>query len=265
MKLKKRVKKHLDHLINRIGKKVFIDKNIYLVYSMGKVGSYSIYESLKKKKPFSDIFHVHFLSKNYLENLLPKGDEYFQLNIITGNRILEHIRANPNKRIKLITLVREPISRSISDLFQNWGHIYENIEEVSNESLKTYIASLNHEYTLNWFDDEFKEFLDFDIYEHSCDKEKGYSIYRHHRFDIICIKLECLNIVSDKAFKEFFGVNIPLLKANKSNNTKGYEKYQYLMKNVKIDEVSLGKVYSSKYVEHFYSSEEIRVFKQNWA
>jgi hypothetical protein len=60
-------------------------------------------------------------------------------------------------------------------------------------------------------------------------------------------------------------VNIPLLKANTTNNKKGYKKYQYLMKNVKIDEEYLGKIYGSKYVEHFYTSEEIRVFKQNWA
>ena len=80
-----------------------------LVYQPGKVGSSSIYKSIKKIG--LDVIHLHRLGYN--ETFLGKEikDSYIH--------ILNEIRNK--KRIRIITGVREPIARDISSFMHNWG------------------------------------------------------------------------------------------------------------------------------------------------
>lgn len=258
------IKHKLGKLYKRIGKLTYKDDNIYLIYTMGKVGSSSIYQSLKKEIPFADIYHIHHLSDHWLHEILPKGHKKFLPNIAIGEDVLRFIERNPNKRFKVITLTREPIIRSISDLFQNWESVYENINEVKAEELKSHIESLDYDYATNWFNSEFFRFLNIDIYKLPFDKNKGYEIYEFENADVCCIKLEKLNEVGPKVLKEFLGMNLNLFTANKSTDKGGKNKYLYLKENVKIDDSVLDKLYSSKYMQHFYSEEEIGEFKRKW-
>ena len=255
----------LNKLKHRIKKRLVNDKNIYVIYTMSKVGSSTVYQSLKSKRPFSDIFHVHFLSENYLDNILPQLHENFHSNIPIGREILSFIAKNPNSRIKIVTLTRDPIDREISGLFQSWKHLYSDIEQVPHEELKEHIESKDYDYSLGWFDEEFKEYLHFDIYEHDFDREKGYEIYSHGKYDILCIKLEKLNAVAQSAFLDFFGEQISLVHSNSSKDKKGKDAYKYLKQNVEFDKEQLEKIYNSKYVKHFYSENEINAFKSKWS
>lgn len=175
---------------------------------MGKVGSSTIYHAIKRNKPYSSVFHIHFLSDNWLKGILPSLTKHFQKNISLGEEILEEIERNPDKRLKVITLSREPVSLAISDLFENWEQHYTDIESVSNEELKNHIEQVDHEYSLNWFDSEFFNYLGIDLYNLPFDREKGYEIYNFEKLDILCIKLESLNQVSAKAFREFIDIEI---------------------------------------------------------
>ncbi len=244
---------------------IFNDKTIVLIYTMGKVGSSTVYNSLKKKNLYSKIFHAHFLSANWLENILPKSDKLFHNNIKIGTDILNFIKEHPNYRIKVITLVREPIMRSVSDLFQNWKHLYNDIEQIDKEKLKNHLEQLNHDYTLNWFDTEFKEFLNIDLYDLPFNREKGYEIYKFKDIDILCIKLEALTEKGNLAIKEFLNKDIVLEPANKTMDKKGNSHYRYLKENLKINKDELLKIYNSKYVTHFYSQEEIKGFIAKWS
>jgi len=237
---------------------------IILIYSMGKVGSTSIYFSLKKKLPVTDIFHVHFLSDYWLNEKLPRMNKYFHGNINHGKEILSHIRKNPGKRIKIITLVREPISRDVSDFFQNWKSEYKNIEGIKTEQILQAIEENKHEYTLNWFDTEFKNYLGFDVYKIPFDTEKGYKIYNLPNIDILCLKLEEINKTGHKALNEFLGIQLSLLNKNTSLEKKGKELYLEVKKKYKASKSKLHELYSSNYVRHFYTEEEINTFKEKW-
>lgn len=264
MGITKRVKRIISPYYHGVKRFFYKGKNIYLIYSMGKVGSASIYSSLKRKKPYSDIFHLHFLSDNYLKNILPEQNEFFHSNITLGEKILKHIRKNKNKRIKVITLVREPVARSISELFQNWQASYDDITEVDNEKLVRRMENANYDFALNWFDTEFYEYTKIDIFSHPFDKQKGYSIYHFDDFDMICIKLESLNQVGEKAMQEFLGEEFNLLGANKSAQKVTSEKFRFVKDNVKIDKAILDALYNSKLVQHFYTEEEIEKFRNRW-
>jgi hypothetical protein len=238
---------------------------IYLVYSMGKVGSSAIYLALKKELPESLIFHVHFLSRNKLENLLLKANPVFHHNITKGQEILYVIAQNPDKILTIITLTREPIIRDISDLFQNWSHLYNDIEYESTSELSKQIDRRNHYYALNWFDSEFKEYLGFDIYQHPFNKELGFDIFKHRDIDILCLKQEKLKDVGSLALKTFLGMELELLFANQSSNKKGSQQYDFLKNNYIAPPEKIKHVYGSKYIKHFYTDEEISEFIAFWS
>lgn len=87
-------------------KEVHDTKNtIYLVYSMGKNGSMSVYKTLKNRLPHLNIFHVHFLSDDGLkaaEDFNNRNDQ-----TLNANNIKNCIAKNENSVLKIISLVRE--------------------------------------------------------------------------------------------------------------------------------------------------------------
>ncbi len=263
--LKKRLKKTFYLL------KPFSIRNhrtIILVYSMGKVGSSTIYELLRKTYPCLHVFHVHFLSKNNLENILPAISSKYHWNIGNGKRILEFIRNHPKYPIKIITLVRDPISRDISGIFQNWEAKINNTDytEVDAEELCRYLDTKDQSYTLSWFDSEFKDYLNFDIYSHTFDKQKGYSIYSHGNVDILCLKLERLDEIYEEAIESFLGKNsIVMKKYNLSVQKKTASLYKELTAKYKADNKKLRAVYDSKFVRHFYTEKEIDAYMDRWS
>lgn len=259
------IKHKLGKLYKSIGKITYKNDNIYLIYTMGKVGSSSIYQSIKKQFPFADVYHIHHLSDYWLNEVLPnRPHKSSRANIPIGKEAVRFIKRNPHKRLKVITLTREPVVRSISDLFQNWRRIFDDIDKVDDIKLKNHIESLDYEYATNWFDSEFFKFLNIDLYQLPFDKDQGYEIYELDNADVCCIKLERLNEVGPKVLKDFLDMDLNLFTANKSADKKGKNKYQFLKENVKIDNSVLNKLYTSKYIQHFYTAAEIAKFKARW-
>lgn len=265
MTVKKKIKKVISKARKAIRKHTYKHHSVFLVYTMGKVGSASMYLSLKRRFPFAYVFHVHFLSRHWLKERLPKEHEIFHSNIELGESINQIIAKNPRLRIKIITLVREPVVRAISDLFQNWKHQFDNLYETPLAELQEYIENVNYDYTLEWFDTEFKNYTGVDIYKLPFDPEKGYAIYQLERFDMLCIQLEQLNRVGQQAIKEFVGEDIALISSNTSAKKKGSNQYSYLKKNVRIDPKKLDAIYNSPLMKHFYTEEQLKEFKAKWS
>lgn len=241
-----------------------INRAIILVYSMGKVGSTSVYRSLRARLPHANIFHVHFLSDYWLNERLPNADAHFHGNIKIGKRIRDFIARHPNRRLKIITLVREPVMRDLSGLFENWeAHFDKDESDVS--TLLSKMHAHSHEYSLNWFDTEFKNFTDFDIYNASFDKEKGYSIYNSEQADILCVRIEDLDRVASQAFYEFLGLrNFAVEHKNRADQKDRSHLYKLVRDQYVAEKEKLARLYSSKYVTHFYAQKEIEEFFRKW-
>jgi hypothetical protein len=238
---------------------------IFLVYSMGKVGSSSVYQTLKHRLPFAKVFHLHFLSKFWLNDKLPKLHSFFHSNIELGNRTLDYLQKHSSDRIKIITLVREPLMREISDAFENCKGLFSDQDVLNKEHLTQWMDSHDHEYTLTWFDTEFHNFTGFDIYSVPFGHGKGYSIYQLPGMDILCLKLERFNEVYHAAFKDFLGLdNLRLNKSNSSIHRNQRDVYRSLKESYTPSADKLKAVYSSKYMQHFYSDEEILSFSNEW-
>ena len=252
------------------------------LYQPGKIGSVTIHKS-----NLSNDCHLHSLAYAFNDG----GDVP-----ATCKDIIAKIRENP---VKIITGVREPISRDISLFFQTtdlgiwpvirWGSSslylfgdYSRNSQLDVQILKKRICvwekSLNHTFEhisreiienradeFSWFDYEIKALLGVDIYEHPFDKEKGYTIIEQGNIKILLYKCEKLSQL-ESVIGCFIGKPGFLL----NNANQGDEKvYSYVYRGFR-EKVKLQKEYFDYYygdnprLKHFYTDIEIERFKDRW-
>lgn len=235
-----------------------------LVYTMGKVGSSTIYETMFKELPFSKSFHIHFLSDDWLDGYLV-GTPYESHNRKAAQAYVQHRKRNPGKRLKIISLVRDPIARDISDFFQNYMKEGYPIEDLSVPEIVEIIQKRGHGFCLKWFETEFNAYLDINIYECEFDKDRGYSFYHFKNYDLIVIQVEKLNFIFSEALRELFGFDVAcLVRSNESGKKIQPGLYSQIKDEYFLDENTLQQIYSSRYCRHFYSSEDLNAFMDAW-
>ena len=274
MKISK--KRIVDLLENKfLETKLFFNKRAIVIYQMGKVGSTTVYYSLKKQLPFTPIFHVHCLS----ENTLKEQEEAYQnigkfpgevRHLRHGKYLRKHLDKRTNIKWEIITLVREPISREISIFFQQRDRDFPDGIHTSEaiEMLQTSFANFKEStnFACNWFDREVKNNFDINIYNFDFDKQKGYHIIRKEDRGILIIRLEDLNSCFQTSLGEFLLINKSLNILPKNIATKKAYREQYLevIKQIKIPRDICESIYSSQYVKHFYNDDMIHGFIKQW-
>jgi hypothetical protein len=185
---------------------------------------------------------------------------------------------------KIVTLVRDPIARSMSDFFQNskverigadekfkvnsdWYGFDDIISKKDIRKLfQIFIEKYDFDRNLNYFDLEFKGVLGIDIYDCYFPTSNGYKICKFKNADILIIKVEHLDKCAAEAFKKFLNIrNFNLLVQNVGDKKEYAEIYRVFKNNTHFPDSLLNKIYSSKMVRHFYSEEEIEEFKRKWS
>ena len=256
-----------------------IEKEKVLVYQMGKVGSSTVYETVKGMGLDCSISHIHFLS----DSGISKAEHTFlnsklkQIPMhLRRSKILKKYLNFKSDKIKIISLTRDPVSRIISDVFQNLKYFHsdsllanasvdiEMVQKVISDRLL--LSSAEEEFAANWFDVEFKEILDIDVYSEDFNKEQGYTIIRNKNIEILLLNMEDMNSILPNALQEFFNYNSKIsLKHENIGDNKAYSYEQNIIKNqVSIDRNILSCFYSTKYMRHFYSDSKIQRFINRW-
>jgi hypothetical protein len=247
-----------------------------IVFQMGKVGSSTIYESLKSSKFAGSVFHVHHMT----EDVLGKTEKIYTSQNIEVPRHLRDSRFLLNELAKdlngrkwaIISLVREPIARNISAFFQNIElpfpdfnfQNYDSAVKIQ-ELVERFLQKYPHDIPLRWFDRQMKPVFGIDVYESDFPKTKGYKIYRGQLTDLLVVRLESLTECAEEAFGTFLNMDqFVLLNANTSNKKNYYNVYRKFVDSIKLPSEYIEKMYSSKYVQHFYTEEEICHFLSKW-
>lgn len=233
---------------------------------MAKVGSLSIYGSLKKQKPLHAIFHIHSLNnkenKKSLELCKTKGilpDSRSPISMI-NNYII-----NNNRKMKIITMVRDPIERNISAFFDAFemfvGVSVENYKG-SMQTLETiYHNSFPHEYAVNWFEKQFFEAIHVNIYDLKFPVYKGFLIIKSNHIDVLIIKTNTEDYLKEVLLSEF--CNCPNFKLINTNKTKT-RLYDEFKNHIKFSKRYLNNQYQSKYALHFFSHQERSIALKRW-
>ncbi|MGB3492752.1 MAG: putative capsular polysaccharide synthesis family protein [Elainellaceae cyanobacterium] len=262
------------------------EKELILVHQMGKVGSTSIYDSLKARSEFSSrVFHTHVLNPagvpRGLSHLIKPERIQLHKNHFLDSLYLWNILSNPDrssksseKRWKIITLVREPIARNISAYFQNirleiafpksieQGEID---EKELDQAIEDFKALENHKSSLLWMDRQVKEVFGIDVYQEDFDHHRGYNLIRKDNVNLLVIKLEELKNNYKQAFRDLLGFEDFQLKTSNVSDSKEYASiYEAFKDRIVFSQEYIELIYTSKLATHFYTPQEIEKFIAKW-
>ena len=255
-----------------------------LLYQMGKVGSSSIEEIIKSSKigiPVLSAHHFHKKSlhstRAYIKKAFPKeiySDFERNFFVFYKDRIVYDIvkKLLKNGRLKIISVVRDPVARNISSYFQsidrrflNLKKRFENKSLTIDEIISTFFKYEKHELPLKWFDNEMNEIFGIDIYLNHFPKGKGYEIYKYENIDLMILKLEMLSNCAQPAFDEFLNLSgVEILYNNVSASKPYAHLYHQFINSIHLPDSYLDQMYNSKFMRFFYSDPEINVFRIKW-
>lgn len=252
-----------------------------IVYQMGKVGSTSILNGLHKDLPECPVFHVHFLDEAELEGAktrLKSLVHRFNANawcLYESEFVQGYLGSyDRTRRIRVVTLVREVVSRNISSFFYNVdkyvsdfnGYHVGNPDHMEKLRQQYLDVFAEHYFPLEWFDKELASVFGVDVFEHEFDPDQGYSIIRQGKVDVLVLKLEKLRECAGIAFKEFLGINeFEINSLNTSDEQPYRDLYKWFLNGVQLPETYLNDMYQSKYMKKFYSDEEIAGYRKRWS
>jgi FkbM family methyltransferase len=231
------------------------------VLTMGKVGSKSILFSLKslpKNVLPAEVYHVHQMPVTMTRpTAFPDGSHVpvgFAL-----KKVFDTV--GKNMRWKFITGVRDPISAALSEFFENhWN------EKLDIEYILTYLTkAISTDYFLNYFSEYFYSSIGVNVYHYKFDFKKNYTIIVDNNISVLLYRMEDLSNIFCTAIEEYLGIcDLKLLSVN-IGAKKPYRKvYQIVREQIRFEKSFLEKVYSSKYVKHFYTDREIEGFINQW-
>lgn len=242
--------------VERIFRKLICFPHSILVYQPGKVGCQTVLTTLLKAGLQATYFHG-------IPGISAAGIEEIDQAIAY---LMEYYK---REKVKIVTLVRDPIARALS-LFMQWfsedSFIRHQVEENIVVSAYDFIIKQLDAYSeFTWFDREIKEVTGVDIYQYPFDKERGYAWIKQGNADILVLKTEQLND-NVKVLGEFVGKpDIELC-----NHNVGEEKcYKYIYKELKKRIRIPAEILDSEYknnprLDHFYTEEEKEKFYQKW-
>jgi hypothetical protein len=179
------------------------------------------------------------------------------------------------KKWKIITLVRDPIARNISSFFQLIDDEYEfdyrkkarsmSTDELVEELIQFFLERHDHDVPLTWYDVELKPIFAIDVFATEFPKSRGYQIYHGENADVLLIRLEDLDRCAAVALKEFLGIeSFKLMNTNISTDKYYADAYREFIRKVHLPPDYIDRMYTSKFVRHFYSDEEIDLFRARW-
>lgn len=238
-----------------------------LIYQSCKVASTTVREMLTA----SSLHPVHMHVMDVIED---------------QNKYNIELLKKTDKKVKIITLVRDPISRDLS-LLNNRFHRLSGLEACFLENLDKVFADVYQFYKdyfikrtydneikidnpwkvrneFEWFDVEFKAVTGVDVYEYPFDVEKGYGIIEKDNLQIMIVTVEQMANLLDEIAK-FVGVeHLELTRSNEGDSKVTYYAYQELRKNIRFDEADFAHYYHHAKINHFYSSEQQDEFMKKW-
>ncbi|WP_028023180.1 putative capsular polysaccharide synthesis family protein [Enterovibrio calviensis] len=253
------------------------EKDFVLVYQMGKVGSSSIEASLEHAGIPS--WHIHTFDDNEEFQMYRNTKDvacFFDWPVHTAYKLTLSHRLRVLKkrdRLKIITLVRDPVATVVSRFFQDL-HI-QFIEGKKNESIHgdmdTTLKHLTHAfenqmrltYFTEWFDRELKRQFGIDVFPHITDPTPTHWHINQGGCDVLLLKCEAIN-QSAEVLGEFLNQsNFSLQSSNEASN-KWYSALYQRFKETYPFERLFG-LYDAPIYKAIYSEEEISRFKRKWS
>lgn len=220
-----------------------------LVYQPGKVASTTIYNELKRRHS-GPVIHMHTFN----------DDQH--LDYIKGDFLRLH-QFNKLPKIKIITLIREPVGRNLSAFFQNLKQFnqvkFDGVPFSQEELLTLYIRSEKASFILNWFDQELLENFGINVYAKPF-PDKGFITLENNKAEVLIMKHSLQDAEKSHLVREFTGINDFTIEYRENiSSKKTYALELDHWKKVGFPKWYVRKMLNSKYAQHFYDKELIEL------
>ncbi|MEZ9946514.1 putative capsular polysaccharide synthesis family protein [Vibrio breoganii] len=242
-----------------------------LIYQMGKVGSTSLERSITKSVHLHTLFSNSECSERQRQLLF-----LYPIKEIK-NRIYQFVKRlaiRQKKEVKIISLVREPVSRNTSMYFQHFPYWYCKFLNENNDGLISrndgndivklaFETSFDHNYFNSWFDKEVKKLTGIDIFKYEFDKNKGYTVINKGKYKLLLLTMENVNkCYENGVIQQFIAEEFTLNSSNVSENKWYSEIMKDFKNNYAYDIEYVNKMHNSKTAKHFYDDVFLEKKKQ---
>ena len=239
-----------------------------VVFCMSKTASSAVVRSLQDATS-QPVFKIHLL----LPESVRRGEaQYRQTDRAARPRHIFHasylMRHPPtaDRPWLVVTIVREPVMRSVSEFFQagrRLGRLHD--EATTGARFERFATDQGIPRTLGWFDRELKPSLGIDVFEHPFDPTSGYGTIETPAVRMLVLRQESLE-VAPGALAQLLGLprGVPLVERNVGAEKAYAELYDTVVREVRLPPATLDLAYRSRFARHFYSSTEIDRFRARW-
>lgn len=259
-----RVARRLDLLALRGGEPV-------IVFQMGKVGSTSVASSFPTPGHRLAV-QTHHLYRPRIEAAkqwsrdrgLPVRAHFFHADAV-ARRVVDKGRP-----FKLITLVREPVGRSVSNFFHNFERfVGVSLAESTHSPDELTEILVEHEAQLDesrWFQRELEPALGVDLYDHPFPHDDGAQVVPSGSGEILVLRLETPDEAKEAAVASFLGeADFTLASANVGAAKEYGEGYRAFQDAAVLPGEFLDRKLSTVYATHFYSDAERAEIRARWS
>jgi len=266
--------RRLERETRRVARTFAGELHPVLIHTYGKVGSTAIQTSINKLSGFGS-FQTHFISEQGVADArsIHQDHDRDPIHLKVGEALHRAMAEHPEKVVRVITLVRDPVARAVSNLFENpvlllgenGGDLrkmpVEQVVEIAAEQIRSSL-----DYTERWFDRELSGLFGFDFFAGPFDREAGFQIREEGRVKLLSGKLELLSNNGGPFLGRFLGLphslEIPRRRAREATGEASL--YEQVRKSLKLPAAFLDEVYQSRVCRHFYTPAEIDGFRKIW-
>jgi hypothetical protein len=174
------------------------------------------------------------------------------------------------RRLKVITLVREPVANNVSMFFQVMSQYLDPDVEPSacdtDQLIDVFIDKYMHSRPLTWLDAEVKTHFGIDIFQHPFPIQQGYTTITQANVSLLVLRCDLDDRTKAQAIADFIGLDeFEIVRSNVRNEKPEAQKYDEFKRRIRMPSALLDRMYESKFATHFYSVKERDHFRKRWS
>jgi hypothetical protein len=219
---------------------------------MGKVGSCSIRDSLLEAGVYP-VFHAHAIG--------PEQQD-------PERRLLWRL-VERQRRLSVITPVREPVGRNVAEFFGNLDLYLGGPVEAESlgpaELRRLFLERGRHHIPETWFDRRLKPVLGVDVYAREFPREEGSLTIRTDLGDVLLLKAEASDEEKARRIAALLGLpGLTIRRKNRGVDGRYGPLYRRFLECARLPERYVDEMLGSRYARHFYTPRETDVVRRRW-
>ncbi len=235
-----------------------------IVYTAPKSGSTSVEHALRRagvptlKAHFLGPAH-HRSGARWRERGLPAPAHHH-----AEARLIRHL-ASGERRLHVVTMVRDPVARVVSSAFQTpelWRDA--DAEALTAALIRRVEAQARRGDPLRWLSEDLEPSLGLDLRRAGFDAEGGAGCYAAARAELLLLKTEALDR-HEGALSAFVGRPVTLSRENVRAEGRGAALYDEVRSRLRLPGPVLDALYGSDWVRLLFTPAEVEGFRARWA